>query len=375
MPIILCRLCQGTAEVNELMNAPLIPPPLPPEARSPGPKVAFLSIVAVAGPICVLILWFCHAVFNASKPEGTPGSGWTLMIVAGAVVSVVSVIAALYVIVAKYNREGTNYHMRGIAGLVLLGLALGAHLQQKEVRKQMDKRDRIQQTAKTKEAVDRINADARKEFQENGPSASSQKHLERLQEEYQKASANLKGNDKLSFEAGAAYTARLQEEAKKYETQLERLQAAEVLAPASNPTREKLAQNRQLVHDFMAANLVLSNFVHHSARHFEEELKARKVPEKLIEQNMIGFNSTSSRQRPLMLKIRATDARIGTATLGLLDIMDTHFGKWTTELGSGKLVLPDDEAVEKYQRIYLELTIAAEEQGELQKKMFNLNQK
>jgi hypothetical protein len=199
--------------------------------------------------------------------------------------------------------------------------------------------------------------------------------LERLQEEYQKASANLKGHDKLAFEAGAAYTARLQEEAKKYETQLERLQAAEVLAPASNPTREKLAQNRQLVHDFMAANLGLSNFVHHSPRHFEEELKARKIPEKVIEQNMIGFNSTSSRQRPLILKIRATDTRIGTATLGLLDIMDQHFGKWTTELGSGKLLLPDDEAVEKYQRIYLELTIAAEEQSELQKKMFNLNQK
>jgi hypothetical protein len=103
----------------------MIPPPPPPEARSPGPKVAFLSVVAIAGPICVFILWFCYAVFNAPKPAGTPDTGRTLTLAVGAFLGLVSIIASLYVIIAKYNREGTNYHMRGIIGLVLLGIGAG----------------------------------------------------------------------------------------------------------------------------------------------------------------------------------------------------------------------------------------------------------
>lgn len=328
------------------------------------------ALVAVLGPIAVFLLYAFYGAFDDGKAETPMTTVQLTLLAAGVVLFIISLVAALYATLARYSRADNSCQKRGVIGLVILGLILVGHFQKTEVLKRLAQQKTREQTAKTREAVDRLNEDWRKDFQKSGGTNSGQQHLERLQAEYQKASANLSGYDKLAFEAGAAYTARLQAEVKKYEQTVEAMRTAEVLAPVSNTTREQLAQNRQIVQRFVAANHSLSNFIFHSALHFQEEMKTRKIPEQVIEQNLKGFNQTSARQKPVIQQIRATDARIGQATLSLLDLLDTHLGRWKTDLQTGQIILPDETTVRKYQELLAEIDTAAEEQGKLQERLF-----
>lgn len=357
---------------NDKMNTTPTPPPLPPEARGPGRLITSAALLGLLGPIAVFLLYVFYGAFDDGKAE-TPMTTIQLTLLAtGSGLFILSLVAALYATLARYNRANSSCHKRGVAGLVILGLIIVAHLQKAEVLRRLAQQKSKEQSAKTKAAVDRLNEDWRKDFQESGGTNSGQQHLERLQAEYQKASANLSGYEKLTFEAGAAYTAKLQSELKQYEQTAEEMKAAEVLAPATNSTREQLAQNRKIVQRFVAANDSFSNFVANASLHFQAEMQARKIPEKIIELNLKGFNQTSARQRPVIQQIRATDARIGQATLSLLELLDTHFGRWRKDLQTGQLILPDEATVQKYQELLAEIDTAAEEQGKLQERLYRL---
>jgi len=357
------------------MIPPTLPPPLPAAEKSVSKSALLASIMAMLSPFILLGLALAFGFFEAKGwPTGEGRAAAMLVWLIAGMIFALGLGASFFATVGKSGQTSTGVQVRGVAGLFLHALVLLMLLQKgMELQKGMAAQ-RKQRMDDAFAAVKKINEEARQGRFEGDETISGQQHLKRLQQEYVKASADLAGTDKLIFEEGAAYTGRLQVEMKKYEECVRRMRESKVLSPQANDSREKISQNRQVVQDFMAANNTFSNFVYRAADHFEKELLARKLPDQLIRQTMVGFNRTSSVRKPYILQIRKTDAQIGQATLGMLDILDTWSGKWKIESATGMLLLPDDDAIAKYEELLAEVDEASEEQTKAQDQLLSFKE-
>lgn len=141
--------------------------------------------------------------------------------------------------------------------------------------------------------------------------------------------------------------------------------------------RATLEAHRKLVVQFSAANDRLTNLVQRSEEMVRAELVAAKVPAKLLESTMNGFNQGRP-QRALQLRIRQHDHTLGEAGLAVLDLLDRNWGRWERDEVSGQLRFHDDATLATFNTLITQIQTAAEEQTraqqELAAKMRAMNQ-
>jgi len=188
------------------------------------------------------------------------------------------------------------------------------------------------------------------------------------------AAEQASGTDAAVLNASAAFFSRVQKATEPYTTAMQRLQSAKVLDFGTIRARADIESRRGLVRAFVAANEGLRKFVESGPAVFAEETAKVVLTEdqraKLVSRFELGFGRT----QPLNLKIRAADAELAGAILGVLNLLDGQWGRWRFDMRTQSVRFSDRQAAQTYQAFTRQLQAAAAEQSKLQQQMVELKQ-
>lgn len=204
-----------------------------------------------------------------------------------------------------------------------------------------------------------------------GPDAGKD-NAQKIKNAFDKASTELTGNAALAAKAGSAYIAKMQGLVANYTAAAQAIKSPPALNMSGVQRREDLAAKKELVNKFMDANEKLMAFFTKAEDVFRNELVRVKLPAAEIETELKGYRRTATDRNFLILKIRMTDQRIGTAMLGMLDTLDTSWGNWKYSPKKKNVIFQDTAAVAKYNEYFRNMNAAAKEQAELQAELLNL---
>jgi hypothetical protein len=252
--------------------------------------------------------------------------------------------------------------------LILISLSVGAtvaiHGFQK---KQAAKREALAQMEKEAAAAREYTATSL----EKGDLAPGQedraRYMGRMKDALEKSATHLTGDEAAATRAIAAFLARMQEHVQTYETASARILEAKVLS-FEITDRATIAQHRQLLGEFSAANEKLTDILHHSEDLVRKELAAAKVSDRMVETTMTGFNRSRA-QRQLQLRIRESDRVLGETGLAALDLLEKNWGQWNRDTASGQLLFQNDATLASFNVLMAKIQTAADEQGKAQQEL------
>ena len=223
------------------------------------------------------------------------------------------------------------------------------------------------------ESRQQLQSDMKKEI-ESGEGISVDKQDLRLQKiilDVDAAAQNVSGQDALLARAGSACLSRIQGELKNYASAVKALQSSPPLDLSGVQRREQLEEKRKVVKNFMAANERLLAFTTNQESIFREELQKLSVPAPAQEAALKGFRRSAESHRASTEGIRDDDRRCAAAMLGILDLADANWGKWTWNAARKKIVFDSPLAQDKYIEYRDEIEAAAREQAKLQLQILN----
>lgn len=345
-----------------------LPPPLPPqvgneESSSFDEKAATLSVWA---PLLALIL-------TASLYQLVPSTGeWTKigrLVVFG--FGSLLLLTGLVLAIVGLRRSEQNVFGRALAGLLLNAtlitvLVLGVpvfYALKAQAHKQKVMAD-LQESAK------KIRTDTKKDYEDTQGTGSSPERLEKFRKSVEDAAHELKGDDALVMNATGAYLKRLQNAAGPYREAQNTILHPPVLDMSEVKEKVDLETKRKMVLKFLSANEEFKDFLKSGDSAFKEELEKLHVSARTTESALRGFRSKRG-NIPTIVKIREMDTRIGNATLGMIDILDTNWGKWNYSNDRKNVVFEDHEALEKFNALFKELQTVGRSQAVLQKQVMN----
>ncbi|HSU55111.1 MAG TPA: hypothetical protein VLT36_13720 [Candidatus Dormibacteraeota bacterium] len=200
----------------------------------------------------------------------------------------------------------------------------------------------------------------------------AQDNLSRMSGALDGVSQNGTGATALLAKASKAYLDQIQPLTTNYSVALKNVLQPPLLDMSGIERRDQLAAKKQLVRAFLLANEKLEAFATNRMNLYREQLRRFSVPSEVIEQAMAVRKSTILEEDALARKIREDDRRMGKAMLGMLDVLDVNFGKWTYNLERKKVVFDNDALLDKYISFRDEMQSAAKEQQRLQAKLLEL---
>jgi hypothetical protein len=224
------------------------------------------------------------------------------------------------------------------------------------------------------QAAAEVHNDAKKEVTEKGAVGpeSGQARVEKMKSAFDQAAKGMTGDDALVAKAGSAFVAKMQILQTNYATAARALKSPAVLDMKSVEQREQLLPKKEAVTKFMEANEKLVAFFTGAENILREELARVKVPRAAADAALKGYRQTAEERNFLVVKIRMTDQRIGAAMLGMLDLLDTSWGKWNYNPEKKKVIFQDTAVLAKYNGYYNDMNSAATEQAQLQGELVNL---
>jgi len=220
----------------------------------------------------------------------------------------------------------------------------------------------------------RLQEDTKRDF-ERGDGVSPEKQelrVARLQAQMESASQLSSGNTALFAQSASAYLQRMQPIMREYSTATKQLQQPSVLDMRGVERREQLGAKKNSVKKFMTANDNLRNFVVNGEKICQEELERAQMPPEARATALKGFQQGFAKTKEVNLQIREDDQRMGVAMLGMLELLDSNWGKWRYNTARAKVVFDDDAVLDKYVTYREELETAAREQVKLQAKLVNV---
>ncbi len=192
-----------------------------------------------------------------------------------------------------------------------------------------------------------------------------------MQQSLEAASQGASGDTATVAKAGGAYLQRLQPLMKDYAEAAKSLKEPPVLNLSGVERREQLRAKKALVQKFLATNEKLAAFSANPENPFREELEKASVPAKTVEASLVGFRKSIASRSELAVQIRNDDLRIGNALLGMLDLLDANWGRWSYNTQRQKTIFQDDAALDKYISYREEMEAATKEQKRLQMQVVN----
>jgi len=96
------------------------------------------------------------------------------------------------------------------------------------------------------------------------------------------------------------------------------------------------------------------------------------VPAEYIKTALNSKSFTGFQENDLTRRIREDDRRMGTAMLGMLEVLNASFGRWKYNAERKKVEFDEPAALDKYLVLRDELETASQEQKKLQTKLLEL---
>jgi len=285
----------------------------------------------------------------------------TLLVLAGFVLAIIAL--------SVMTRDGR----RGILGFALAGLILNASVVALGVIPLVLKvRNRARAVHNAENVAQQAREETLKELRgEKGVQPASQR-LDAIEKSMDDLAAQSTGDKALELKASSGYLHRLQVVSAKYTSGLQELEGARVLDMSGVERREQLTPKRDAVQRFMASNEEFKSFLTNAENIFKEEMVAMKVPQKTFDQALEGFHSKAYINNTL-IKIRDTDRQIGEGMLGVVDLLDEHWGKWTYNTERKRLVFAADGSLDQYNAFLAKIKKASNEQKRLQEQVVNFS--
>ena len=222
-------------------------------------------------------------------------------------------------------------------------------------------------------SVQYLKQDVRDSFDpEMGITNSDTEAMDRVARQLKEASRKLSGDEAHIMEATAKHLGRMRQAMTAYESVTTAMLETNVLGAGTLKEKSQIKERQNLVREFLLRNAELKKTVAESESYIRRDLTLAGVSSAKIEAAMKGFKSEADLRNALILKIRDCDQRIGDATLGVLELLDTHWGKWRYNSDEDTLLFDKTEATDTYNRLVEEVSAAGEEQVKLQGKLVNI---
>jgi hypothetical protein len=318
-------------------------------------------------PIAAIV--FSKTISESLKAMSGPSGRWAAL-ATGAVFGFLLLLGLIFAIVAfcgvaKHGRERilTRALIGSCLSLVLLGL-FGVGFVSGFTRALQDR----QVAQSVTESSRNIAVDMKRDLAEGkGISVDRQRvRLEGVVNTLEAASQDSSGDTALLAKASAAYLQKLQPLMKEYGEAAKSLKEPPILNLSGVERREQLQARRALVQQFLAANDKLATFTSNPEKRFREEMEKGSVPAKTVEAALVGYRKSASSRAEVAAKIREDDRRMGNALLGMLDVLDANWGRWSYNAQKQKTIFQDDAALDKYIAYREEMEAATIEQKRLQ---------
>ncbi len=349
-----------------------LPPPLPTLAR----KNEGNSFAKQASTACLLAPFIAIAIgmafnYTAKNLQGpnlrlaAMASGWLSIAVAG-IGSTLGILAIL--LMKQGGRAGIV--VRSVAGLVITGL-LAAIAVPNFVRARTAALARIDAAKELRLATKNVQNEVAANLTNHTPSSQAVEHF---QEKLDEAAAKSTGEDAVMIRAAQSYLRQVQAAQADYQKALQELTAAHVLATSNLVSHPQIHDRELIVHRFLQCNESLSNFVSNSREIFSEELASVHVSKENIDIAVAGFERVAKPQQPLVAQIRGDDGKMGNAMLGVLELLDSHWGHWQYSSTAPHLVFEDREALAHYNSYLADIREAGSDQAAAQTKLASIVQ-
>jgi hypothetical protein len=320
---------------------------------------------AIAPGLIIALSFFCRSILENHQDS----SGRSLLLVQ-AVVSCLFMIAGLVfgilaLVFMKPGGRGTII-FRACAGILMSSLFLAIFVPNfiRARAKAIAQRKSYDQIRTASHDFQREAAEAVKE----GRSAD----VTRFQKSLDQAAKSAEGEPAAIMRGTSAYVQRLQTIQASYTKAADDFTAGHVLRVSDLTQRDQLQSRKAIVQKFLDANASLKDLVKNNEETFKEELRRQHVSPNGIASALAGFRKPAAAQTPLVLEIRDTDRRLGDATLGVLNLLDSKWGQWKCNTANGNLIFNSPSALETYNTYLSEIDSAREDQHLAQEKLGNL---
>lgn len=288
-----------------------------------------------------------------------------LLIVAGFILGIVALCG-----ITRYGRNGLLG--RGITAVVINGALIGLFFVGVAggIKKAVDRRQAWS-------SVDSAARDLREGMQKNynpetGLTNDFTDELGEFQSRIEAASKNVKGDDALIMQATAAYASKMQAAVKAFSEVTEQLTQAEVSNIGVMKEKTEIADRRQTVQKFLAANKAFTEILKSQSDMMEEELRSRNLDSTKVEKFMAGFRNSQAPLLPKLKAIRGCDERMGQAMLKILDLAETNWGKFGFDEDEHITIFEDDALVASFNAQVELIQQAAHDQMRLQGEFIEL---
>lgn len=188
------------------------------------------------------------------------------------------------------------------------------------------------------------------------------KGIERIRNQLDRGAQTLSGDDALIARAMSKFAAGMEEAAQKYQSAKNELDAAHVLDLQSLINEQQIASRREIIQRFMSANSELASAFSNAVDTVRANLASLHVSPGEANAALAGFESRWKTRAPLVLKIRDCDNRIGQGMLGILNLLDQNWGKWSYDSNRKLLTFEDTDARVAYKQFLAQIESAGQEQ-------------
>jgi hypothetical protein len=142
-----------------------------------------------------------------------------------------------------------------------------------------------------------------------------------------------------------------------------------VLSMKDIAQREQLIARKQLVNKFLDANEKWLGFSTKAEVTLREELVKLRATPATIDAGLKEYQQSIADRDFIQMRIRATDQRIGIASLDMLVILEANWGNWKYNAEKNTLAFSNSAAAAQYNDSFAEMNAAKDEQARLQNQL------
>jgi len=346
-----------------------IPPPLSASQPNADDHNSFARQAAKASAIApglIIALSFCCRSILENHQDG---SGRSLMLVQAAVSCVFTVAGLIFGVLAlvfmKPGGRGTII-FRACTGILMSSLFLAIFIPH-FIRARDKAMARRKSYDEIQAASQDLKRDAAQALKDGRPA-----DVTRFQQSLDKAAKSGEGEPAAIMKGTSAYVQKIQTVQASYTRAVDEFSTAHVLRVSDLTARDQLQSRKVIVQKFIEANAAVKDLVRHNEETFREELSKQHVSPAGVASALAGFHKPAAAQTPLVLEIRDTDSRMGNATLGVLNLLDSNWGQWRYNSANGKLSFDSPSTFQTYNAYLSEIDSAKEDQRLAQAKLGNL---
>ena len=195
--------------------------------------------------------------------------------------------------------------------------------------------------------------------------------LDKLRENLKNASTNSTGDEAVFANAMSGFMDRMRIAARNYHDAATKLRAARLLYNFDSSNKGLLADRRQIVNEFLDANVALENVISNAEDQIRADLANGHVRESKIDAMMSGYHASSAYQTSITLKIRQCDDKYGAAMLDVFDTLENNWGRWEADPTVDKIRFKDHATLQTYNKDLADIKAIGQEQLRLQGLLVN----